>query len=238
MKMYENDVLLFTGDSITEGNRARIMDCNDVLGHGYQTIISSRLALENAAVRPKFINKGHSGFSMAQLDEIWQENVLDHHPTRISLLAGVNDGYFGFQEGLTPAQIADRYAQALQSALRKTFDALGAIPFVLLEPFYFPLDKTDLTYRYTPHPECEPPFGRPDAQESLACTAHRSESMPLIREAAKRLADENGCIFVPLHEPFLKAMQHTRREYFIWDGTHPTIAGHALIAREWLNSIQ
>ena len=32
--------------------------------------------------------------------------------------------------------------------------------------------------------------------------------------------------------------ERSRMEYFIWDGTHPTIAGHMVIAREWLKAVE
>ena len=57
MKLNKNDVVLFSGDSITDGNRGRSMDCNHIMGHGYQYIVASQLALENAENMPKFINK-------------------------------------------------------------------------------------------------------------------------------------------------------------------------------------
>ena len=48
MKLDKNDILLFSGDSITDGNRGKCMDCNHIMGHGYQYIVASQLALENA----------------------------------------------------------------------------------------------------------------------------------------------------------------------------------------------
>lgn len=237
MQLNTNDVLLFSGDSITDGARGHNMDCNHIFGHGYQTIIAGQLALDNAEWRPKFINKGYSGFTMSQLEAQWQKDVIAFCPTIVSLLAGVNDGCFGFQEGFSPRYIADRYETALQSALDKTFDSLGKIQFIILEPFYFPLDRSDCSYRYTPHPDCEPPFSRPDTDESEESIAHRQQSMPLIQAAAKKCAEQNGCVFVPLQKPFQEIISRTRTEYLIWDGTHPTIAGHTLIAREWLRAV-
>ena len=37
---------------------------------------------------------------------------------------------------------------------------------------------------------------------------------------------------------FEQAFAESQREYFIWDGTHPTIAGHALIAEAWLETVK
>lgn len=47
MQLTEKDVVLFSGDSITDGGRGHSMDCNRIRGHGYQYIVASRLALDN-----------------------------------------------------------------------------------------------------------------------------------------------------------------------------------------------
>ena len=61
MKLSKNDVVLFSGDSITDGNRKKNMDCNHIMGHAYQYVVAGRLSLDNAENMPKFINKGNSG---------------------------------------------------------------------------------------------------------------------------------------------------------------------------------
>ena len=71
MKLTDKDVVLFSGDSITDGNRGKSMDCNHIMGHGYQYIVAGRLALDNAEVMPKFINKGYSGENAIDLLEKW-----------------------------------------------------------------------------------------------------------------------------------------------------------------------
>ena len=54
-------IILFQGDSITDGGRKRSMDANHILGHGFQYIVSAKLALENCEKGYKFINKGVTG---------------------------------------------------------------------------------------------------------------------------------------------------------------------------------
>ncbi|MBQ2965257.1 MAG: hypothetical protein IJE14_11455 [Clostridia bacterium] len=109
MKLDKNDILLFSGDSITDGNRGKCMDCNHIMGHGYQYIVASQLALENAENMPKFINKGYSGERAENLLEKWQEDVIDNKPTILSILVGANDGRHGYFAGITPDETARRY---------------------------------------------------------------------------------------------------------------------------------
>ena len=237
MKLNKNDVVLFSGDSITDGNRGKSMDCNHIMGHGYQYIVASRLALDNAADMPKFINKGYSGENAEGLLEKWQADVIDNRPTLLSILVGVNDGGYGYFAKITPEEAKDRHETNLRQILEKTRKELGDIKIILMEPFYFPLDKSDYSYKLTPHPDGgEGPFKRPDSNDPEDSVAYRDATNKLIRAATKKLAEEFGCIFVPLYDKIKEHAEKSRMEYFIWDGTHPSIAGHMLIAEEWLKA--
>ena len=237
MRLNSNDVVLFSGDSITHGNRGQCMDCNHILGHGYQYIAAGRLALDNLDTRPKFINKGYSGFTMGQLLEKWQEDVIANKPTYLSVLAGVNDGHQGCLNGLTVQEVADRYRSTLCGALDLTLAANPETKLIICEPFYFPLEQTG-SYALTPHPYCEGPFRRPDEGEPAAQREFREEAMHLTREAARETAERYRAVFVPFYEPLKAAMARSCPEYFIWDGTHPTVAGHMLMADEWLRAVE
>lgn len=235
MKLNKNDVVLFSGDSITDGNRGKSMDCNHIMGHGYQYIVASQLALENAENMPKFINKGYSGEVAEGLLEKWKEDVLDNKPTVLSILVGVNEGGYGYFAGITPDEAANRHETNLREILALTRKELGDIKIILCEPFYFPLDKSDYSYRYTPHPDgVESPFKRPDSNDPEDSVAYRDAANSRIRAATKKLAEEFGCLFVPLYDKIKEHGEKSKIEYFIWDGTHPSIAGHMVIAREWL----
>ena len=41
----------------------------------------------------------------------------------------------------------------------------------------------------------------------------------------------------PLYDKIYENAARSRIEYFMWDGTHPSIAGHMLIAEEWFNAL-
>ncbi len=238
MKLGKNEVILFSGDSITDGNRGKCMDCNHIMGHGYQYIVAGRLALENAENMPKFINKGYSGDVAEGLLESWQKDVIDNKPTLLSILVGVNDGGRGYFDGITPEEACERHEKGLRVILELTRKELGDIKIILCEPFYFPLDKSDYSYKYTPHPDgVEGPFKRPDSNDPEDSVAYREATNKRIRAATKKLSEEFDCIFVPLYDKIKENAARSRIEYFIWDGTHPSIAGHMLIADEWLKAL-
>lgn len=235
MKLNKNDVVLFSGDSITDGNRVKSMDCNHIMGHGYQYIVASELAFKNAENMPKFINKGYSGENAKDLLEKWREDVLDNKPTVLSILVGANEGGYGYFNGLTPDEAKERYETNLRAILELTRKELGDIKIILCEPFYCPLDKSDYSYKFTPHTDgIEAPFKRPDSNDPEDSVTYRMAVNEKIRAVAPKIAEDFGCIFVPLYDKFYENAARSRMEYFVWDGTHPSIAGHKLIADEWL----
>ena len=56
--------------------------------------------------------------------------------------------------------------------------------------------------------------------------------------AARRVAEAEADIFVPLYDLFAEKISKSKTEYFMWDGTHPSVAGHMLIAEQWLKTVK
>jgi lysophospholipase L1-like esterase len=53
---------------------------------------------------------------------------------------------------------------------------------------------------------------------------------------AQRLAEKYGGLYVPLQPHFDACCRHMPPRYWLFDGVHPTEAGHELIAREWIKA--
>jgi lysophospholipase L1-like esterase len=66
--------------------------------------------------------------------------------------------------------------------------------------------------------------------------AWRENLLPRQR-LVRQLAAEFGAVFVELQAAFDAAARQMPAEYWIYDGIHPTAAGHALIARCWLETM-
>ena len=73
-------------------------------------------------------------------------------------------------------------------------------------------------------------------EKDCSHVAFRVEATERIRLSAKETAEKYECVFVPLYDRFSDEIKKSRAEYFLWDGTHPTVAGHKLIAEEWLKA--
>lgn len=78
---------------------------------------------------------------------------------------------------------------------------------------------------------CEP-FLAPDGP-AIRKSPGRVERMKVLQAACRRLAEKHGATFVPLQSIFDRAAEKTPWTHWIWDGVHPTAAGHQLIADAW-----
>lgn len=53
------------------------------------------------------------------------------------------------------------------------------------------------------------------------------------RAVSRKLADEMQLTFVPFQSLFDEAVKAAPAEFWLWDGIHPSIAGHTIMARKW-----
>lgn len=204
--------ILFQGDSITDGNRGRNDDPNHILGHGYAYIIAGRLGNEQAESDHHFINRGISGNRVSDLYARWNEDAISLKPDLISLLIGVNDA--SKEVNGEPGGATDRFERAYRHLLDETKEVLPDSGLVLCEPFILNT-------------------GAPAERWSKW-----QERIGAYQNTVRELAAQYGAVFVPLQQPFEQASLRKNSEYWLWDGVHPTTAGHDLIAGCWLEAVQ
>ncbi len=210
-KMKDSDVILFQGDSITDGNRGRSKDPNHIHGHGYQYIIASEMYADNTDKDFDVVNRGVSGDRIAQLYGRWKEDCLNLKPTVVSILIGINDcnGVYQCNNGSSPERYKKIYRYMLDEVLEQNPDTL----LVIMEPF----------------------FGVSEEEgQNEYMKAHVWE----YGKAAKEIAEEYGAVFVPLQDMFDEYANHTDIFKLLWDGVHPTTGGHQLIARRWKECVE
>jgi lysophospholipase L1-like esterase len=200
-------VVLFQGDSITDGNRTRNTDWNHVMGHGYAYTIASRLWFEHPSHGFHFFNRGVSGNRITHLTQRWQTDTLDLRPDVLSILIGIND-VSGYIQG-DQAFAAEQFETGYRALLRLTLEKQPEVRLVLCEPFILPVGRVKDNW------------------------AVYQKEVGLRQEIVKKLATEFNAIHVPFQSAFDAALQRAPAEYWIWDGIHPMPAGHELMARLW-----
>lgn len=139
-KASDGAVVLFQGDSITDGNRGRNTDPNHIMSHGYAFSIASRVGADYPEKKYQFYNRGISGNKLNDLEKRWQAETLDLKPAVLSILVGVNDSssvVFKREPIITPEKYEEIYAMLLE----QTKAAFPKILFVLCEPFILPVGR-------------------------------------------------------------------------------------------------
>jgi lysophospholipase L1-like esterase len=209
----EGMVILFQGDSITDGNRGRNTDPNHIMGHGYAFSIASRLGADCPEKKYQFFNRGISGNKVNDLEKRWQTDTLDLKPDLLSILVGVNDSA-SVVFTREPVISVEKYEEIYRSLLNQTRVKIPDILFVLCEPFILKVGRV--------------------AENWDAYHADIVKRQAIVR----KLATEFNTVFVGTQEVFDKACDKAPAGYWMWDGVHPTVAGHELMAREWLKQVE
>ena len=208
-------LILFQGDSITDSGRKN--DWGHNMGFGYATMVSGALGVtEPYAYR--FINKGVSGNRIVDLYARIKKDMINLKPDYMSILIGVNDVWheIGEQNGVD----ADKFEMVYCLLIEELKAALPELKIMILEPFALAGSVTDPADK----PERYPLFRR---------------ETELRAQAAKRVAEKYGLTFVPLQEAFDRAEADApERGQWLWDGVHPTAAGHTLIKEAWLKAFE
>ncbi len=131
----ENDLILFTGDSITDCHRDR--ENPDSLGMGYVAMICGRLGLDHPGLNLKFRNTGISAERTCDLLKRWDRDCIALQPNWVSLLVGVNNVYYRYdRDDPTPIDsFESEYRQLLQQIKDNT-----AARLILCSPFQLPIN--------------------------------------------------------------------------------------------------
>jgi len=205
--------VLFQGDSITDSDRGR--QENDPfasLGQGYVFLIAARLSAQMARPDIHFLNRGVSGDRVSDLFARWNEDAISVKPDLLSICIGVNDAWRSM-DGL-PSGATDRFARAYCALLEETREVLPQTGLVLCEPFILNT-------------------GAP-AVKWLAWRERLAEYQATVRA----LATDFGAVRVPLQNAFDDACSRAPAPFWLFDGVHPTPAGHQLMAQAWMDAVQ
>lgn len=186
-----------------------ITDCDhandpDDLGNGYVRLIAEHMAAHEPAWR--VLNRGISGNRVPDLRARFDADCLALRPDVVTVYVGVNDTWRAFDQD-DPTSAED-FEAGYRFLLDQLSAELPASPVLLMIPFITDIDEG----RELMHP---------DLDEKV--------------ERIRRLAREFGHTVVDLEHVMHRALAdgHTPAS-LAEDGVHPTVAGHRLIADEWL----
>ena len=208
-KLKKGAVILFQGDSITDAGRNRKNEgrANEIsaLGRGYPLHAAGGLMADHADKGLKIFNRGISGHKVPDLAKRWKKDCLDLKPDVLSILIGVNDIWHKMNGNYDGT--VEIYRTGFTQLLKETREALPETTFVICEPF------------------------------ALRCGAVKDSWFPEFdqrRAVAKEVAKKAGALWVPFQEIFDQSTASgVDPRYWAHDGVHPSLAGHALMAKSW-----
>lgn len=210
MEVKKNDVILFIGDSITDVDRNR-EEYGD-LGHGYPLMIAGALSANYPDLKLQFLNRGISGNKITDLKSRWDEDCISLQPDIVSILIGINDTWHQLGTSVFASQQAlQEFETTYRSLLNQVKKETNA-QIVILEPFVlsYPIDRLEW----------------------------RTDLDPRI-QIVRRLATEFAVDFIPLDGLLNSIGMRTGFQYLTGDdGVHPTVAGHGMIAKAWLEAVK
>jgi lysophospholipase L1-like esterase len=213
VRIDKDDVILFQGDSITDWGRDRSKSTPNntiALGSGYVIFATGHLLLENPDKNLQIYNKGISGNKVYQLAERWDADCLALKPNVLSIHIGVNDFWHTLTSGYTGT--IETYITDYHKLIDRTKQALPDVKLVICEPFATKGVKS-VDDKWYP-------------------------TFDLFRKAARNIAIEYNAAFVPYQSVFDKALESAPAAYWSLDGVHPSIAGEALMAKTWLETVR
>lgn len=211
MKIKAQQKIVFTGDSITDCGRARPHgSAPDGLGNGYVQLVDALLSAANPELEIEVWNTGISGNTVRDLKARWNDDVLSIRPDWLSIMIGTNDVWrqFDSADDSTLGVLPDEYENTLCELVSSTRSSLSG-GLVVMTPF----------------------FVDTNASEPMRVMIEQYGAI------AQRVAAENDALFVDTQAAFDAVMQHREPSVLAGDKVHPSVVGHIVLARAFLQAI-
>ncbi len=180
----------------------------DGLGFGYAAIVAGVLATDPRFKGLEVVNRGVSGDRTAELIARWDGDCVALKPDALSIMVGVNDVWRLRGEWNGQAYIPPERFKANYEELIDRARSGGVKLLVLMSPTTI------------------------DNERDREVSALLDEETSIVRALAKKAK----AVYVPTREEQKRVLKE--RPDFPWttDGCHPSLAGHAHIARTWLRA--
>ncbi|MEV6235846.1 SGNH/GDSL hydrolase family protein [Lentzea sp. NPDC051838] len=204
--------VMFTGDSITSFIRRPGED-----RASFPLQAAGRWCFDHPGRPITWLNTGHPGDAVTDLEARWQTDVLDARPDVLTVLVGINDVGRRTIVPEAPVITTEEYADTYDRLLKPLADTR----LILVEPF---LLHVSAVVEAGPHGVL---IGDQEREEWRADLETKIE---VVHELAARYSAElldADRIFTSLSEP----------ERWSEDGVHPTAAGHSVLAEAWLELV-
>jgi len=207
--------ILFQGDSITDCGRSRT-DLTD-MGPGYPNLVKAFLGMDHPG-EYEFVNRGISGNRIVDVYARIKMDFINLKPDYASIYIGVNDAWHEItqQNGVDTAKFEKIYSMLIDEIQAACPDT----KIMIIAPYVLEGTATCNTEEI------------PDRLERFRTDVAEKAAV------SKRIAEKYGFPLIELQPAFDAACKMAPPEYWAKDGVHPTICGHELIKKLWLETFQ
>lgn len=215
---------LFIGDSITDGGWGRSggmpkssaernkTDQNHALGHSYVMLASARMMADDPALKCNWLNRGISGNTVKDLQKRWSDDMLSENPDVLTVMVGINDIFDFYRENDKGDFDVESWGADLREILTEAKTANPSVKIVLMSPFVAKGRSV-----------------KPEKFQRIRTATDRSAAK------VKTIAEEIGAEYIDTNALFNSLTDgNPDSERWLWDGVHPTPAGHQMIADLWV----
>ncbi len=176
-------------------------------GDGYVNMVEMLLQAHHPQLALRVTNCGVSGDTVRHLAARWEHDVLAHRPHWLSIMVGINDVWRAFSDEPHEAVPLGEYDATLRYLIAQA-QAHGA-HVILMTPFLI----------------------EPDRRNGMR------RQIDLYAAAVCRIAADTSAVLADTQAAFDTALERYPADYWSGDGVHPSVPGHALLARTWLEAV-
>ncbi len=212
--------VLYIGDSVTDGGWGRSggsmmpsekrnhTDLNHIYGHSYMMLCAAHYLSTQPFSGLQFFNRGISGYTLTDLEARWDKDVRDLHPDILSILIGTNDVGQWLKDHPTDESFNYQdWESRYRTYVQKSKALNSNLKLMLGTPFI--------------------------AKTTSAARQHMTDKLAAI---VRKIAKEEHAICIPYDSLFNQLQRRQPNDrYWIWDGVHPTAAGHQQMANLWIS---
>lgn len=220
--------MLFIGDSVTDGGWGRSggmmtpsekrnqHDQNHLFGHGYMEMCAAHFMSIYPERDYVFMNRGISGNTLYDMQRRWQQDALNLQPDVVSILVGINDADRFARDTTQTEPNYIQWEQTYRQLIAQLRAANPHVEIILGTPFVAKVGRVGSNGNYPRLAEIVERLGK------------------IVRQIA---ADEHA-ILIEYDSLFAQLQRIAPRpDYWIWDGIHPTTAGHRRMADLWIKQV-
>jgi len=211
MKLEKGQRLVMIGDSITDCERKfpHGEGLFQGVGKGYVALVDAMLQVAYPELSIRVTNMGIGGNTVKDLKARWQTDVLDLKPDWLTIMIGINDVWREFDQPAIPEShiSLEEYEQTLEEIVQSALPSLQGL--IIMTPFYL----------------------EPNAEDRMC------KRMDEFGRAARRVAERSGALFIDTQAVFAPIFDFVHPTAIASDRVHPSLAGHMLLARAFLQTI-